>query len=69
MIRRCPGSNNMRTPTLAVEKCPGCGEDIEVFSTDPIIRCKSCGWNSDNCFQSCYNWCRFAELCKKDFVA
>ena len=66
MLSRCPGSDNMRTPTLAVWKCPACGKDVEIFSTDAVIRCAACGWNSENSIQSCYNWCRYADQCRED---
>ena len=48
MLSRCPGSENMRTPTLATRKCPNCGSEVEVFSTDAFVQCKKCGWNAEN---------------------
>jgi hypothetical protein len=66
MPKHCPGSDNMRTPTLAVRQCPKCGKEVEVFSTDAFIKCSSCGFTCDNTNQSCYNWCRYADLCREE---
>ncbi|HUI92883.1 MAG TPA: hypothetical protein VLX68_11605 [Chitinivibrionales bacterium] len=66
MTSRCPGSDNMRTPTLAVSRCPACGGEVEVFSSDAMIKCAACGWSSENSMQSCYNWCRYAKECREE---
>jgi hypothetical protein len=47
-------------------KCPTCGKDVEIFSTDPRIRCAACGFTGENISQSCYNWCRYADQCRED---
>ena len=39
MLDKCPGTANMRTPTLKIKNCPECGEEIEIFSTDMKVNC------------------------------
>ena len=63
MIDRCPGVAGMRTPTLEIRKCPQCGEEVEVFSTDLKVVCSRCGFVIYNDIQSCIQWCRYAEEC------
>ncbi|MDD1645936.1 MAG: hypothetical protein LUQ42_00005 [Methanomicrobiales archaeon] len=59
----CPGSANLRTPTLAVKRCPQCGNEVEIFSNEPSTTCDSCGFVIWNDFVSCIRWCRYAEQC------
>ena len=63
MLDRCPGSANLRTPTLAIKKCPRCGEEVEVFSTDVKVTCGKCGFVVYNDLLSCVQWCRYAKEC------
>ena len=63
LFDRCPGTANLRTPTLAVKKCPQCGNEVEIFSNEPSATCGRCGlviWNDS---ASCIRWCRYAEEC------
>ena len=48
MLDRCPGASNIRTPTLAIKKCPQCGEEIEVFSNEVSVNCSRCGFTVYN---------------------
>jgi transposase len=63
LFDHCPGTANLRTPTLAVKKCPRCGAEIEIFSNEPSATCDSCGFVIWNDFASCIQWCRYAERC------
>jgi predicted RNA-binding Zn-ribbon protein involved in translation (DUF1610 family) len=63
MPDRCPGAANLRTPTLAIKKCPRCGEEVEVFSTDVKVACRKCGFVISNDLLSCVQWCRYAKEC------
>jgi ribosomal protein S27AE len=63
LFDRCPGAANLRTPTLAVKKCPQCGNDVEIFSSDVSAACDRCGFVIWNDFTSCILWCRYAEEC------
>ncbi|MEW6447983.1 MAG: hypothetical protein AB1426_07840 [Bacillota bacterium] len=63
MFDRCPGSDNIRTPTLRIKKCPRCGSEVEVFSNDVRLKCPGCGLDIYNDIQSCVRWCRYARNC------
>jgi ribosomal protein S27E len=48
LLDRCPGTANLRTPTLAVKKCLQCRNEVEIFSNEPSATCDRCGlviWN------------------------
>lgn len=63
----CPGAAAIRgTPTLKVKKCPECGSDVELFSTDPQRACEHCGFIVYNDIQSCIKWCAKARECVGD---
>ncbi|MDD1676649.1 MAG: transposase [Methanomicrobiales archaeon] len=63
MFDHCPGSRNLRTPTLAIRRCPQCGEEIEIFSSDRKVACGHCGFVIYNDLVSCVQWCKFAREC------
>jgi transposase len=63
MFDRCPGAANIRTPTLTIKKCPGCGGEVEVFSSDFKVTCPGCGFIIYNDIVSCIQWCRYAREC------
>ncbi len=63
MFDKCPGAGNIRTPTLKIKKCPECGSEIEIFSTDVSVTCKSCGFTIYEDLESCIQWCKYAEQC------
>ena len=62
MLDHCPGAANIRTPTLAIKKCPQCGEEVELFSNDISVKCK-CGFVVYNDIESCIQWCKHAKEC------
>lgn len=43
MMNQCPGAAGIRTPRLEIRACPGCGEEIEVFSNEASAKCLKCG--------------------------
>jgi ribosomal protein S27E len=63
MFDYCPGAANIKTPTLAIKKCPQCGEEVEVFSNDVSVKCSRCGFVVYNDLASCAQWCRHAKEC------
>jgi NADH pyrophosphatase NudC (nudix superfamily) len=63
MLDHCPGAANLRTPTISVKKCPQCGEEVEVFSNDVSVTCRSCGFVVYNDIMTCVQWCRYAKEC------
>jgi ribosomal protein S27E len=60
---KCPGAGNLRTPTIKIKKCPECGEELEIFSTDIKVKCYNCGFTVYNDLKSCIEWCKYAEKC------
>jgi len=63
MFDRCPGAAHLRTPIIKIKKCPECGEDVEIFSTDVKVECGKCGFTVYNDLQSCIQWCKYAKEC------
>ena len=63
MLDRCPGSANLRTPTLLIKKCPQCGGEVEVFSNDVSVACSNCGFVVYNDIMTCVQWCKYAKEC------
>ena len=59
----CAGKSNFGTPTLRIVKCPECGADIELFSTDVKVACDKCGFVAYNDINICVQWCAHAEEC------
>ena len=62
-LNGCPGSANLKTPTLKIKKCPKCGADVELFSIDVTVKCPNCGFTVYNDTKSCIQWCKYAEQC------
>jgi hypothetical protein len=63
MLDHCPGTANLRTPTLSIKKCPRCGEEVEVFSNDVSVTCSNCGFVIYNDIMTCVQWCKYAREC------
>ena len=63
MLDRCPGSANLRTPTLKITKCPECGHEIEIFSNEVKVTCSNCGFVVYKDISSCVKWCKHARDC------
>ena len=59
----CAGKGSLGTPTLKIIKCPKCGADIELFSTDVKAACYKCGFVAFNDINLCVQWCEHAEEC------
>jgi len=63
MLFKCPGASNIRTPTINAKRCPQCGGEVELFSTDMKVDCPQCGQAVYNNVATCAAHCRFAEQC------
>jgi len=63
LFSNCPGTARFRTPTLTIKKCPRCGEDVEIFSSDVKVQCSKCGLTIFNDINSCIEWCAYAKQC------
>jgi len=61
---KCPGRDD-RNITAKIIKCK-CGEEIEIFSDEKIIRCQNC---KEICLldgiPKCFEWCKHAKQCKE----
>jgi hypothetical protein len=68
MPGHCPRAANLRIHPLTIRKCPQCGEEVEVFSTDAAGKCSMCGFVVYNDMESCIRWCRHAKECPGDEV-
>ena len=51
------------TPTLSIVECPDCGAEVEMFSTDPMATCETCGRTVFNESNTCIRYCPRAEEC------
>jgi len=64
MFESCPGAAQFtRTPTLKMKRCPECGADVEIFSTELKVNCDKCGFTIYNDLESCIQWCKYAKEC------
>ncbi len=63
MAYECAGRSNFGTPTLRILKCPECGGEIELFSTDVKAVCERCGHEVFNDINICVLYCKHAEEC------
>lgn len=63
VLDHCPGTANLKTPTLMIKICPQCGEEVEVFSNDTKVACTGCGFIVYNDTLSCVQWCKYAKEC------
>jgi len=59
----CAGTVHLRTPTLAVRKCPKCGNEVEIFSSDVDVQCGECRFIVINDLNSCTRWCVHSKEC------
>ncbi|MDR2468675.1 MAG: hypothetical protein LBD22_06925 [Spirochaetaceae bacterium] len=68
MTYRCPGTENIRTPSLTTKICPVCGGEIDLFSIDMQAVCEKCGFIAYNDTKTCLKWCKFARECVGDEI-
>ncbi|MHB0876309.1 MAG: hypothetical protein ACYC5O_09730 [Anaerolineae bacterium] len=63
-MRGCPGSMRLREPTPEYTNCPNCNTEVEIWSDEPLARCRSCGfWLTHEVGASCIDWCSKAAEC------
>ena len=63
VVEGCMGRSGIGTPTLRIIRCPECGSEMEMFSTDVKAVCGICGFTAYNDIQTCVQWCPRAEEC------
>jgi hypothetical protein len=69
LSEECAGIAYLRTPTLIVKKCPKCGNDLEIFSSDVDVQCGECRFTVINDLNSCTRWCVHSKECgESDFI-
>jgi hypothetical protein len=62
-IGRCAGISYLRTPTLTIKKCPQCGDNVEMFSSDFEVQCNTCEFIVFNDQNLCIQRCAYAKEC------
>jgi hypothetical protein len=67
---KCPGQDSRYWTEDAVFDvvCPACEAPVEVFRTDTVRRCPSCGYRFKNprLDLGCAEWCAYADRCLTD---
>jgi NADH pyrophosphatase NudC (nudix superfamily) len=63
LIEKCPGAKSILMPTIKLRKCPQCGSEVELVSTDMKTNCPGCGFIIYNDVSSCVQWCERARDC------
>jgi hypothetical protein len=56
---KCPGSD----VEITLVRCPGCGEEVELFTGDSKAKCSDCGMWVPREAASCIEWCPGAKQC------
>lgn len=60
----CPGAKLIRQPAPEIFKCPGCGEEVEIWTDELRGVCSKCGTVViKHQEQSCLEWCKMAKEC------
>lgn len=62
------GCQGRPQPGIMEMECPGCGEIVEMATTDPIAVCEECGETLINERMRCAFWCDKARECLGDEV-
>jgi DNA-directed RNA polymerase subunit RPC12/RpoP len=64
LIKGCPGAVTFREVRPEDIVCPQCGGEVEIWSDEPVARCRQCGfWVSKERGSSCIDWCAYAKEC------
>jgi len=64
LSKSCPGAFLFKDPTPDYMDCPHCGQEMEIWSDEPIGRCDHCGlWVTRERGASCIDWCSHAREC------
>ena len=61
----CPGSIRIKEPMPEIFICPGCGEEVEIWTHERMRKCISCGKSVSREIDSawCIQWCHYAKEC------
>ena len=70
MFSHCPGARTFMEPIPEPIICPQCGREVEIFTTEQSMKCYYCGGLvTREKLPSCFDWCRFADICKAEIEA
>lgn len=64
MIYNCPGSQKFKQPRPESITCPGCREELEIWTDEFEIKCPKCKKivkRQEG--QNCLDWCKYAKEC------
>lgn len=65
----CPGAKMLRQPAPEMFTCPGCGDEVEIWTDEFKRRCLNCGRTVfRDATLSCLEWCRHGKECVGDDV-
>jgi len=64
LAKGCPGARTVREASPKYINCPHCGQEMEVWSDEPIARCPRCQRPvPQKRGASCLDWCAYAAEC------
>lgn len=67
MLSNCPGAQKFRQPEPEIIKCPGCGEEVEIWTDEIKANCPKCKKSiMREGGLSCLDWCKYAKECVGD---
>jgi endogenous inhibitor of DNA gyrase (YacG/DUF329 family) len=70
MFSHCPGARTFMEPIPEPIICPHCGKEVEIFTTEQSMKCYHCGGLvTREKLPSCFEWCKFADICKSEIEA
>ncbi len=66
----CPGSKLLRQPAPEMFPCPGCGEEVEIWTDEVKGTCLHCGRAvlRDAGAMSCLDWCKYGKDCVGEVI-
>ena len=70
MFSHCPGARTFMEPIPEPIICPHCGREVEIFTTEQSMKSYYCGGLvTREKLPSCFDWCKFADICKAEIEA
>ncbi len=70
MFSHCPGARIFAEPIPEPVICPHCGKEVEIFTNEQSMRCYFCGGLvTREKLPSCFDWCKYADLCMSEIKA
>jgi hypothetical protein len=64
LAQGCPGARTIREARPEYIDCPHCGQEMEIWSDEPLARCPHCRQvATQERGASCIDWCAMAAQC------